>query len=106
MIYLRRNADGRVDSVSLHEDADHREAASRADPAVSDFVGALVDDESLADSDLRLVRVLEDLIDLMIERDLIRFTDLPAAAQEKLMQRRSLREKGSLDLLSGSNELL
>lgn len=42
-------------------------------------------------SDAALIRVLEDLIDVLIERGLIRFTDLPPAAQQKLMQRRHWR---------------
>jgi hypothetical protein len=37
------------------------------------------------------VRVLEDVIDLLVEKGVFRFTDLPAPAQEKLLSRRSLR---------------
>jgi hypothetical protein len=56
---------------------------------------------------MRLVRVLEDLIDLLITRDVIRFTDLPLPAQEKLMERRSMRQSlGALDLLGGANETI
>lgn len=107
MIYVSRGSDGRVVSASLRADETHVEAVSRGDPSVAEFVRQMVDDEALADSDLRLVRVLEDLIDLLIGRELIRFTDLPGAAQRKLMERRSMREsKGALDLLSDSNELL
>lgn len=46
----------------------------------------------LVQSDLALARVLEDLIDVLIERQVLRFTDLPQAAQDKLVQRRSLRD--------------
>lgn len=107
MIYVKRDAQGTIESVSLKADADHAEAADGKDPGLPEFVRALVDDEALVDSDLRLVRVLEDLIELLIDRDLIRFTDLPHAAQDKLMQRRSLREaKGALDLLSSGSELI
>lgn len=45
----------------------------------------------LADSDQGMVRVLEDLIETLISKDLIHFTDLPEAAQTKLLERRSLR---------------
>lgn len=47
--------------------------------------------ERLADSDQGMVRVLEDLIETLIAKNLIRFTDLPEAAQAKLLERRSLR---------------
>lgn len=51
--------------------------------------GVLVN--SLSQSDLALVRVIEDLIDTLIEKGLIQFTDLPAAAQAKLLSRRETR---------------
>ena len=38
-----------------------------------------------------MARVLEDLIDVLITRGLIQFTDLPEAAQEKLLERRETR---------------
>lgn len=48
--------------------------------------------QSLADSDAGLARVTEDLIDILITRGLIQFTDFPPAAQAKLLQRRQTRE--------------
>jgi hypothetical protein len=51
-------------------------------------------------SDIELARVLEDLISLLIERDVIHFTDFPEAAQKRLIQRQGLRMKGkNLNLL-------
>ena len=50
---------------------------------------------------VQLVRVPEDLIDLLVERSVTRLTDLPPAAQEKLSARRSARvSMRSLNLLS------
>lgn len=46
---------------------------------------------SLSQTDIGLARVLEDLIDVLITRGLIQFTDLPAAAQAKLLERRQTR---------------
>jgi hypothetical protein len=44
---------------------------------------------------------------LLISRDVIRFTDLPLAAQEKLMERRSMRQSlSALNLLDHSNEVV
>ena len=45
----------------------------------------------LNQTDVGLVRVLEDLIDVLITRGLIQFTDLPQAAQDKLLERRETR---------------
>lgn len=45
----------------------------------------------LNQTDMGMARVLEDLIDVLITRGLIQFTDLPEAAQEKLLERRETR---------------
>jgi hypothetical protein len=42
--------------------------------------------------DASLVRVLEDLVDVLISRNVIRITDLPPEAQKKLFQRKRFRE--------------
>jgi len=51
--------------------------------------------------------VLEDLIDTLISKNVIRHTDLPAAAQRKRSQRKGMRTRlvGALDL-SGKDERL
>ena len=56
---------------------------------------------SLSETDTSLVRVLEDLIDVLITRGVIQFTDLPEAAQAKLTERRQTRASlgKRLDLL-------
>jgi len=55
----------------------------------------------LSETDTGLARVLEDLIDVLITRGHIQFTDLPEAAQAKLLERRQTRASLShrLDLL-------
>ena len=47
--------------------------------------------DALSQTDLALARVLEDLIDTLIAKGLIQFTDLPLAAQAKLLSRRETR---------------
>jgi len=47
-------------------------------------------------SDLSMVRVLEDLIDTLVEKSIINYTDLPPEVQEKLTTRKKMREEGSL----------
>ena len=44
--------------------------------------------------------MLEDLVDLLIDKKLILFTELPPAAQEKLRGRKQIRQKlDSADLM-------
>lgn len=110
MLYVRRDAQGSVAAVSLQRDAAHPEALPPDAPELVAFAQALQEGQSrLAESDLRLVRVLEDLIDLLIDKEVIRFTDLPDPAQAKLLERRSMRHTlRGLDLLAaeGDNEVL
>lgn len=47
----------------------------------------------LSVSDLGIIRILEDLVDLLVAKNLIMFTDLPADAQEKIRERKRVREK-------------
>ena len=48
---------------------------------------------ALSASDLEMIRVLEDLIALLIDKGQIALTELPPAAQEKLDRRLSLRAR-------------
>ncbi|MCX7164210.1 MAG: hypothetical protein WCI19_11380 [Betaproteobacteria bacterium] len=43
--------------------------------------------------DLKLIRVIEDLIDLLIAKNVIIFSELPVAVQQKIMKKRGYREK-------------
>lgn len=101
MPYVTRDIKGLIHSVSLEPSAGTTELPADS-PELAEFMGKVMGQGALLQSDLRLVRVLEDLINLLIDREVIRFTDLPLAAQEKLMERRSMRQSmGGLDLLSG-----
>jgi hypothetical protein len=52
--------------------------------------------ERLSQSDLEMVRVIEDLVDLLIGKNVFNFTDLPRVAQKKLLDRRQLRRNLSV----------
>lgn len=107
MPYVKRDQEGRISTVNL-ETSDGFEELPSSSPELLEFINRMgLEQSTLQQSDMRLVRVLEDLIDLLISRDLIRFTDLPLPAQEKLMERRSMRQSlGALDLLGGANETI
>lgn len=90
MVYVRRDESGRVVAVSMIKDDAHPEAVDSNAAEITAFMGAMGGSE-LAQSDQSLVRVLEDLLDLLIDKAVIRFTDLPEPAQKKLMERRSMR---------------
>ena len=107
MPYVRRAASGEVVGMSL-EQVEGWEHVPDDDKRLTDFELRLVAAHSkLRESDLEVVRVLDDLINLLIEKNTIRFTDLPDAAQSKLLQRRGLRERGThLGLLNDDAPLV
>ncbi|MDO9220260.1 MAG: hypothetical protein Q7T90_04455 [Thiobacillus sp.] len=107
MPYVKRDEQGRIITLNLEPGEGLTELAPNS-PELLAFMHKMgLEQSTLQQSDMRLVRVLEDLIDLLIDRDVIRFTDLPLPAQEKLMERRSIRQSlGALDLLGGDNETI
>ena len=67
------------------------------DPELHAFLSGTGDSaelqSALVASDLELVRVLEDLIAVLIDKRIIMLTDLPKAAQQKLAHRYELRSR-------------
>jgi hypothetical protein len=104
MPYVMRDEAGRISAVNL-EPREGYDELPPSSPELLEFMHRIgLEHSTLQQSDMRLVRVLEDLIDLLIDRDVIRFTDLPLPAQEKLMERRSMRQTlGALNLLGDSD---
>ncbi|HLF96399.1 MAG TPA: hypothetical protein VI457_04580 [Methylococcaceae bacterium] len=49
--------------------------------------------DALDSSDEELIRVIEDIVEVLIEKNLIMFTDLPEAAQLKLNSRARIRHE-------------
>lgn len=95
-VYVRKDASGHITTISRNPVAPGEpdwEALPGDALEVLNFIEELSDaGNALRDSDLSFVRVLEDVIDLLIDRGVIRFTDLPPPAQTKLLQRRSRRQ--------------
>lgn len=91
MIYVQRDAAGRLLRAE-HEPFEGMSETLAVDDdellswlAAKEEVKARLD--SLKQSDLELVRVLEDVVSVLVERGVIRYTDLPEAARLKLDQR-------------------
>ena len=96
MPYVLRNKNGRI--KSFHHEAPSPEAEPMGTENFQEIVKFLSKTHSLdelqqvlSSSDLDMVRVLEDVIDLLCKNRAITFTDLPDAAQKKLTSRKSVR---------------
>lgn len=95
MPYVSRDAAGRVVALAEHPPPAGGELLPATHPDVLGFLfGEATGDDAkgrFLASDLALIRVVEDLIEVLVKKHVLTLTDLPAAAQDKLMGRRSLR---------------
>ncbi len=97
MPYVTRDADGHVESLHRHPTDRASEFLDDRHPDVLGFVGG--DDPGFSRLDADFVRVIEDLVDVLLSKNILNITDLPAEAQAKLFARKSFREKASKNSL-------
>jgi len=107
MFHVLKNPDGAIQSVS-RQPQPGTEAIEENAPEIQQFFKASAAEPAFDAVDAGFVRVLEDLIDTLIMKNVIHQTDLPAAAQKKLMVRKGLRNRihGALNLLGSDDRLL
>ena len=97
MLYVERAENGRI--IALHGSAGPRASEQKAilDEELIEFINQNSSEDSykllLSLSDAGVIRILEDLIDLLIRKNIIHFTELPQQAQERIMTRSRAREK-------------
>lgn len=105
MPFVKRDAQGRVASIHREQDTPDLHYLPRNHPEVAGFLAA--DKRStdipgverpntegrgeLVRSDFEMIRVYEDLTDILIGKRIVLLTDFPQPAQEKLMRRKRLR---------------
>ncbi|MCO7626594.1 tryptophan synthase subunit beta [Pseudomonas fluorescens] len=108
MFYVQRDAQGlliRVEAAAYAEATETLPADSHEIQAW--FANEVVETslKQLKQSDLEMIRVLDDLIQVLTQKGVIRVTDLPPAAQAKLMDRTQAREAlGGLSQLIDDEE--
>jgi FMN phosphatase YigB (HAD superfamily) len=100
MPYVARDDQGQIIDAQERETASVHEQVALDDPELVSYLNGRSDDEAPADiraeleaSDLELIRVIEDVITVLIDKRIFMLTDLPAAAQQKLARRYNLRSK-------------
>lgn len=110
MPFVRRDAEGKVEAVFAHPEAGANEELPHGHPDLLDFLGisarAIIDADPWIAADLSLARVTEDLLNILMEKGVIAFTDLPVGAQEKIIKRQGLRstQLSYVQSLFGSSE--
>ncbi|MHC6223302.1 tryptophan synthase subunit beta [Pseudomonas sp. X10] len=104
MFYVQRDTKGQLLRVEAAPYAEYTEMLSADNAEIQAwFANDAVESslKQLKQSDLDMIRVLEDLIEVLTAKGVISITDLPADAQAKLLSRSSAREA-----LGGLNNLI
>lgn len=101
MAYIFKNAQGVVVAASAAESfgEDWTFVEENSKEYLEFLENSLAKNAPFRESDIQLARVLEDLISVLIERNLIRFTDFPQAAQKRLNDRQNMRKNTQLSEL-------
>jgi hypothetical protein len=109
MAYINRNTNGEITEIFETRQYDTQEYLSLDNLELATFIQQTATPHHvkavLSSSDVALVRVLEDLINTLIDKNVIQFTDLPLVAQGKLANREKIRgHLTSLDNLMSDDE--
>ena len=109
MPFVRRDADGKVEAAFMIPENGADEELPQGHPELLELFGidakTILAGDKWLQADLTFARVTEDLIDILIAKGVIAFTDLPVNAQEKLISRQGLRSELSyVESLFGSDE--
>jgi hypothetical protein len=100
MPFVRRTAEGSIDSLHRRDDDGGAEFLPDDHPDVRAFLGAApASGGAFASLDADFIRVIEDVIDTLISKNVINITDLPPEAQTKLFGRKGYRERAGKDAL-------
>lgn len=104
MPYVERDSAGKIIGVRKDVSAQACEYVPETDAEILAFFTQSGDiHTALAESDQAFARVTEDLIELLVRKGFIMFTELPIEGQHKLHARAALRSKlggGAAGLLS------
>ena len=95
MTFVQRSANGAIVALFSEAGPGHEEQLPVSHPDVAAFLGRNPSDDPaiFTEMDASLIRVIEDLVDTLIDRGLLRLTDLPPQAQTKLLARKGARER-------------
>lgn len=114
MPFVMRDGNGQVLAIYREMAAGAEEYLPPTDPAVQGFLQQNAaaapapqgERPAMLQSDLDMIRVYEDLTDILLSKNMVMLTDFPPAAQDKLMLRKRLRSSLSpiTELLDGTDE--
>ena len=93
MPYIRRNALGQIDSLHRQSSREFRSTFPTSTRTCRPLSVDAAPSSDFGRLDADFVRVIEDVIDTLIMKNVLNITDLPSEAQAKLFARKSFRER-------------
>jgi hypothetical protein len=97
MLYIERDELGNILALRKSASSPDQESKPANDSEILDFLNTResqgVPAQTLVAMDLESIRIIEDLVDVLIAKGVLMITDLPEAAQEKLQERKQVRQE-------------
>jgi hypothetical protein len=95
MLYVERNERGEIIAIRRDQKGAAGEVKEKVDEEIRLFLGENdgKDDgrPNIAALDTATIRVIDDIVELLVRKNLIMFSELPEAARDKLLARRRMR---------------
>lgn len=108
MPYVKRDGAQQIMALLKTPEPGGDEFLPMSSPEIAKFLGNPPPEQLFQEMDVDLIRVLEDLVDTLIKKNILIITDLPEQARKKLMARKGLRSqlKNSVNLLDDGGGLI
>ncbi len=108
MPYVKRDSAQQIIALLKTPEPGADELLPLSSPEIANFLGVAPQEQLFQELDVELIRVLEDLVDTLIRKNLLIITDLPEQARKKLSARKGLRSqlKNSINLLDDGGGLI
>lgn len=95
MLYIKLTEKKQIDQIEFTPTAGFEEI-SLHDPKLAEYIDNSENSEEIIQTvlnrlDLDMVRVIEDVIDILIEKNMMLFTDLPNPVQSKILFKKQIR---------------
>lgn len=97
MPFVKRDSNSAIVAVSQSK-IDDFTFLDEANEELQFFLTGMMSQDQMEETDLGFIRVVEDVIELLINKNIILFTELPEAAQKKMLLRQQLRDSSSTRL--------
>lgn len=95
MLYAERDKNGNITAITNSpSEPDQNQVTEEELVEFFSTSGDIASYETLLTlMDTRVIRVLDDLIDLLVKKNIIIFTDLPEEARQKIGERKKVRQR-------------